>query len=426
MPDHPSAHGGLPDPSHQRHLPPHISDEQLLRLRRQAFQLPQVVKPADFFDPQGSDFESRLDRHGYILLSRPAGGARPSRWIAPDSIDAALRHLDAVPAGPTARATMLQRAAALETLGITRRVDGWERLAHQTLPLAEVRLQLAYHVPIAAGPVWDFYREGDQPALLQALGGAPAAADAVELARHLDGLLADARQRSPQQLDTLLPRLQAELSRRRPAAGAEGPLQPRAVERWQQRVAELETLEGLNADLAFQGYPDTFAMARRLQRRVHAVRRPAEQRQDARGLRAVGAGRQTAPTWRRCACWRSKAATGCGRAASPARCSPARRTCPPTAPGWCRAPSRWSPRGKEIDLAVIDEAQMIFDPYRGWAWTQAIVGVPARELIIICSAYAVPAIENLLGLCGERCRGASISSASSMCSCCRRRCRCRR
>jgi hypothetical protein len=29
--------------------------------------------------------------------------------------------------------------------------------------------------------------------------------------------------------------------------------------------------------------------------------------------------------------------------------------------------------------------------------------VPAREVIIICSAYAVPAIERLLGLCGERC-----------------------
>ena len=52
---------------------------------------------------------------------------------------------------------------------------------------------------------------------------------------------------------------------------------------------------------------------------------------------------------------------------------------------------------------MIDEAQMIFDISRGWAWTQAIVAVPANEVIIICSAYAVPAIENLLGLCGERC-----------------------
>ena len=58
---------------------------------------------------------------------------------------------------------------------------------------------------------------------------------------------------------------------------------------------------------------------------------------------------------------------------------------------------------KAIDVAVIDEAQMIFDASRGWAWTQAIVGVPANEVVIICSAYAAPAIENLLKLCGENC-----------------------
>jgi ATP-dependent RNA helicase SUPV3L1/SUV3 len=58
---------------------------------------------------------------------------------------------------------------------------------------------------------------------------------------------------------------------------------------------------------------------------------------------------------------------------------------------------------KAIDVAVIDEAQMLFDISRGWAWTQAIVGVPANEVIVICSDYAVPAIEKLLGLCGERC-----------------------
>ena len=55
-----------------------------------------------------------------------------------------------------------------------------------------------------------------------------------------------------------------------------------------------------------------------------------------------------------------------------------------------------------LDVAVIDEAQMLFDDSRGWAWTQAIVGVPARELIIIASAYAAPAIERLLLLCGEK------------------------
>ena len=36
-------------------------------------------------------------------------------------------------------------------------------------------------------------------------------------------------------------------------------------------------------------------------------------------------------------------------------------------------------RGRTLNNAfiVIDEAQMLFDADRGWAWTQAIVGVPA-------------------------------------------------
>ncbi|HET9645702.1 MAG TPA: helicase-related protein, partial [Burkholderiaceae bacterium] len=56
-----------------------------------------------------------------------------------------------------------------------------------------------------------------------------------------------------------------------------------------------------------------------------------------------------------------------------------------------------------VHMAVIDEAQMLFDADRGWAWTQAILGVPAQELILICSAYAVEAIQRLLEVCGERC-----------------------
>ena len=54
-----------------------------------------------------------------------------------------------------------------------------------------------------------------------------------------------------------------------------------------------------------------------------------------------------------------------------------------------------------VDLAVIDEAQNLFDPSRGWAWTHALLGCPARELIIICAAYAVPAITAILACCGE-------------------------
>lgn len=37
---------------------------------------------------------------------------------------------------------------------------------------------------------------------------------------------------------------------------------------------------------------------------------------------------------------------------------------------------------KRVDVAVIDEIQMIGDEGRGWAWTRALMGVPANEVHI--------------------------------------------
>ena len=47
---------------------------------------------------------------------------------------------------------------------------------------------------------------------------------------------------------------------------------------------------------------------------------------------------------------------------------------------------RWSatvemtPLGFDFDVAVIDECQMLADAQRGWAWTQALLGVCANEV----------------------------------------------
>ena len=54
-----------------------------------------------------------------------------------------------------------------------------------------------------------------------------------------------------------------------------------------------------------------------------------------------------------------------------------------------------------VDVIVIDEAQQLFDPARGWAWTQAILAAPARELIIICAPHALPAVTQLLDVVHE-------------------------
>ncbi|MBF0399371.1 MAG: helicase [Magnetococcales bacterium] len=53
------------------------------------------------------------------------------------------------------------------------------------------------------------------------------------------------------------------------------------------------------------------------------------------------------------------------------------------------------------EVCVIDEAQMLGDADRGWAWTQAILGVRAERVCIIGAPESRPAIEKLLRLTDE-------------------------
>lgn len=46
---------------------------------------------------------------------------------------------------------------------------------------------------------------------------------------------------------------------------------------------------------------------------------------------------------------------------------------------------------KLVDVAILDEIQMLQDPDRGSAWTAALVGVPARQ-VFICGSNAVTAL----------------------------------
>lgn len=42
-----------------------------------------------------------------------------------------------------------------------------------------------------------------------------------------------------------------------------------------------------------------------------------------------------------------------------------------------------------VDVAIIDEFQMVADTQRGWAWSQAILGVPAKKVFIIGNSTAL-------------------------------------
>ena len=56
---------------------------------------------------------------------------------------------------------------------------------------------------------------------------------------------------------------------------------------------------------------------------------------------------------------------------------------------------------KEYDVAVVDEIQLIGDRDRGWAWTRALLGIPAREIHLCGEPAALPIIERLCADTGD-------------------------
>ena len=56
---------------------------------------------------------------------------------------------------------------------------------------------------------------------------------------------------------------------------------------------------------------------------------------------------------------------------------------------------------ERYDIAVIDEAQMVADKERGWAWTTAILGLRADEIHVCIAPYAEKIITDLIEECGD-------------------------
>jgi len=397
------AHAKLPQPRHALRLPADITPEQIGRVRQAAYTLPQVVQPADYLPANSPGFEKHLDTLGFVLLQKGVSGARPSRWIDPALLSSALTHLDTVGGGPEARKLMTERQAVLHSLGVARRTGDWVRLISHTLTLSEPgwRVPVLFRVPLEGSAVWAFLRTGERADLLQGMGPPPPYPHAAELTAHLEQLLARSRAGKQHHMTSLLPRLQAECAT--PQALPELLAAcTRAQDRWEHQTTELDTLEGLNSELAFGGYPGTFEKARRLQRKVTLyVGPPNSGKTHAAFERLAQAldGAYLAPL-------RLLALEGRDRLVGrgvPCSLLTGEENQPADGARVVSSTIEMVSTNTLVDVAVIDEAQMIFDASRGWAWTQAIVAVPASEVIIICSAYAVPAIENLLGLCGERC-----------------------
>ncbi|QQP91200.1 RNA helicase [Skermanella sp. TT6] len=56
---------------------------------------------------------------------------------------------------------------------------------------------------------------------------------------------------------------------------------------------------------------------------------------------------------------------------------------------------------RPVDVAVIDEVQMLADPDRGWAWTAALIGAPADTVYLLGAPEARPLVERVAAYLGE-------------------------
>ncbi len=72
-------------------------------------------------------------------------------------------------------------------------------------------------------------------------------------------------------------------------------------------------------------------------------------------------------------------------------------------PGACIQAStiEMADESQRYDIAVIDEAQMVADKERGWAWTTAILGLRADEIHVCIAPYAEKIITDLIEECGD-------------------------
>ncbi|WP_237180970.1 helicase-related protein [Roseomonas haemaphysalidis] len=59
------------------------------------------------------------------------------------------------------------------------------------------------------------------------------------------------------------------------------------------------------------------------------------------------------------------------------------------------------PLRNPVDVAIVDEAQLLHDRDRGAAWTAAIMGVPAREVFVLGAPECIPMVERIAQLCGD-------------------------
>ncbi|MBI0435280.1 helicase-related protein [Roseomonas sp. KE0001] len=67
-----------------------------------------------------------------------------------------------------------------------------------------------------------------------------------------------------------------------------------------------------------------------------------------------------------------------------------------------------------VDVAIVDEAQLLHDRDRGAAWTAAIMGVPARQLFVLGAPECIPMVRRIAALCGDEVEEISLQRKSPL------------
>ena len=155
------------------------------------------------------------------------------------------------------------------------------------------------------------------------------------------------------------------------------------VARWTTRDAEPGRSRISNGVIARRAgldrYAAHFAEARALNRRITVVIGPTNSGKSHYALDRLGCSSRAALPSRRFACWPWNSRTHWPRAG----CWPAsmtgeeRQVFPGARHVACTVEMAHTSR--TVDVAVIDEAQMLADPDRGAAWTAAIMGIPGQR-----------------------------------------------
>ncbi len=172
------------------------------------------------------------------------------------------------------------------------------------------------------------------------------------------------------------------------------------VERLVKQAKETEAVQTLLTEANFARYADFFTTARSMERRLELIVGPTNSGKTYQALNALAEGASgiyLAPL-------RLLALEGQEelekRGCATSFLTGEERDLREGATFWSSTIEMMDPN-RVVDAAVIDEVQLLSDLDRGWAWSAAVVGAPARRIVMTGSPDCVPLVEDLARYLGE-------------------------